>query len=33
MLESGQKFANKHKFRILKTDANTISVGMHLEGL
>lgn len=33
MLENGQKFANKHKFRILKTDPNTISVAMHLEGL
>lgn len=33
MLQSGQKFANKHGFQMLKTEPNTISVAMHLKGL
>lgn len=33
MLESGEKYAKSRGFRILKTEANTISVAMNLSGI
>lgn len=33
MLESGEKYAKSRGFRVLKTEANSISAAMHLPGI
>lgn len=31
MYDLGKKFASKHKFKILETPSNTISIALHLD--